>query len=219
MGATSGGHLCGLGCASGHQGAGAASLPLPFAIMNFPALEFVLSPSLHVNYFTGQQQSLVRASRDYPLPPHSHGNSGIPRAGAFITAAPSRRFLCCLGPAALLCPVPSFPLLLSFPNSHPSKGRHRFPPLTSDGVPGSGDSATKQMLGGDQKVSQQGLGDTSAPKPTGGCSPPVSVAGGSHVVAAPSLVWDVIPCLAIPPHCAGTSDSGVAGLLFEQQPG
>lgn len=83
-------------------------------------------------------------------------------------------------------------------------------------------------------MSHQGLSDTSDPKPTGDCSPPISVhqlhedrdslcawgfwcgssglsRGGSHVVPAPALVLAVV-LPGHPPSPCGPCP-GVAGLL------
>lgn len=99
---------------------GAAPFPFPFSTQAFPSSGVCLQPVSACKLF----HRLPALCWDYPLPPHSHGDSGIPRAGSFITAtgnlsaAPSRRWLCHLSSAALLCPVPSFSFLLPFPNSY-----------------------------------------------------------------------------------------------------
>lgn len=122
---------CALGCAGRHRGPTAAPLPHFFCNrLHLPAVEFVFSPSWHVNYFTGQQ-SLVRTGPtrwlDDALSPCSHGNPSIPGAGCFITGdvkldhcshtskpAGLPEMYLYLGSAALLYSSLSFSLLLSF---------------------------------------------------------------------------------------------------------
>lgn len=140
----------------------------------------------------------------------------------------------CLGTAALLCPGPCFPLLLSFPNSHlsriPSQASPCFPGLSSDWVPGSGTlPASKCQLGEGHKMSHQGLSDTSDPLVT---TVPKSLCwsyccgssglsrAGSHEVPAASQsgMW---PCLATSPLCAPAQvlQGSFRSELFVQQPG